>query len=506
MLRNGRGAVLLAIILSMLTGRSAGQEMLGITNCTYSGVHGALLNPSTPVLSPYYLDINLVSANIFIENNYIYLAKEEYKFQRFFSKNPDFPAHPPDGKFYYDYYTPSNKYGYIDARLMGPSAVLVMGKHAFGFFSNVRSVTSIQKIPYNLAKFFFEGLTYPPQYDKRFVHDKRISLSSLTWGELALNYSYLFRHSGNEYWSLGLSLKNLQGYAGAYATTTLMDYMVPDHDTLYVYHATGEGGISLPLDYQTNDFIKSPTFRGKGFGIDIGITYERKKSGIDNADDFQRLCSQSYEPYLFRIGISILDIGRIRFKENAMKFEVQDGSLNWPGISDYEFLNMNDVTSQVSNHFFGNPTQLIVDDEIVIGLPTTLNATADLNITGNFFANGIFVLPFRLMRPSVMSPNLLSLGARYETALMDFGITSTLYNGKRLALGAHGRLFCFFFGTEKIGSFFHMTDFTGIDIYAGIKLSFRKGKCRLKTGYSCGNNEYQKYKKVTNDKRFKSRW
>ena len=70
--------------------------MLGIMNSTYSGINGAIINPALPVSSPYYLDINIVSANLFIENNYIYLAKNEYRFKRFLQRNPKFPTLPPD--------------------------------------------------------------------------------------------------------------------------------------------------------------------------------------------------------------------------------------------------------------------------------------------------------------------------------------------------------------------------------------------------------------------------
>ena len=73
-----------------------GQEMLGIMNSSYSGITGATLNPAVTVTSPYYFDFNIVSGDVFFENNYLYLAKEEYRFSRFFSKNPDFPTHGTD--------------------------------------------------------------------------------------------------------------------------------------------------------------------------------------------------------------------------------------------------------------------------------------------------------------------------------------------------------------------------------------------------------------------------
>jgi len=53
----------------------------------------------------------------------------------------------------------------------------------------------------------------------------------------------------------------------------------------------------------------------------------------------------------------------------------------------------------------------------------------------------------------------------------------------------------FFAGTEKISGFFHFKDFTGLDFYAGVKLSLRKGHCRNKGTENCGIEEYKLFNK-----------
>jgi hypothetical protein len=469
------------------------QEMFGITGSKYGGIHNALINPSLPVLSPFYLDVNVVTTHLFLQNNYLYLAKDEYKFSRFLTTNPQLPTHPPEGKFLYDYYTNQLKKGYINLRVMGPSFAVMMGKHAFGFYTNARSVTSVRNVPVNLAKFFFEGLTYPPQYDIRYQHTENISMAELAWAEFALNYSYLFKNTGSDYWTAGITLKNLQGYAGAYAYTNMLEYLVPDHDTLIVYHATGEGGISIPMDYGNNQYTASPLFRGSGYSLDIGLTYERKNRSGLNSYNFRKLCSQSYTPYIYRIGVSIIDIGRIKFKDNALKFNVNDGSTIWPGISDVEYTNMNNIVAQVSNQFFGNSTELITGNNFAIGLPAAISAQADVNIIGNWFVNGMAFLPVKLSTPSVVRPSLLVLGGRYDSRLIGFGVSASAYDYTNIHLGVNARFLGFFIGTEKLGGFLSLNDFEGIDFYGGIKINFLKGKCRSFSNTSCGNNEYKQY-------------
>ena len=469
------------------------QEMLGIMSSKYSGINGAVINPSLPVLSPFFLDINLVSAGLFTENNYLYLAREEYMFSRFLESNPNFPTHPPDNKFYYDYYTSSDKRGFFVARVMGPSVALISGRNAFGFYTSARTTFSAQNIPMQLAKFFFEGLAFPPQYDTRFIHDQKMSAAGLAWGEAAFNYSRVFQDRGYDFLAAGITVKRLFGNAGGYWHSTLMDYMVPHRDTLIIYNTNTEGGFSIPLDYTTNEFLTSPLFRGTGIGFDIGMTFERKRVLQNNSRNFRKLCSQVYVPYQFRIGISLLDIGSIKFTENAMKLDVENGSLFWPGIHSTDYSNVNQLMSNISNRFFGNPTQLITDNEVVIGLPTALSIQADVNIQSNFYGNATVVYPVKMMKNSVVRPMLIALGPRYETRNIGFGVIASVHDWNRFHLGINGRIRGFFFGTEKIGSFFRFSDFTGIDFYGGLKISFMKGHCRNNRSVSCSNNEYKKF-------------
>ncbi|NVO18215.1 MAG: hypothetical protein HXX13_00850 [Bacteroidetes bacterium] len=492
--RNFQINKLVAFLLILLAGTSAySQEMLGIMNSNYAGINGAILNPATPVSSPYYLDINVLSAHFFAENNYIYFAKDEYRFKRFLQPNPTFPTHPPDGKAYYDYYTNPDKKGFVNLRVMGPSAAVVMGRHAIGFYEDVRSATSARNFSYELAKFMFEGLTFPPQYDINYIDENKMALANLEWAELALNYSYVFRNMDTHYWTAGITVKSLQGYAGAYANINHLDYIVPDHDTLIVNSAIGEAGISLPLDYQANTLINSPIFRGKGVGFDIGVTFQQKQRSSGLSNNFTTLCSQSYTPYVYKIGISLLDIGRIRFKDNAIKAVLDDRSTIWPGISNVNFQNINTMVNDISNHFYGNTTQLVADNKIVIGLPTAFSVQADYNVLGNWFMNGSLIYPIKLMKVSVVRPALLAFAPRYETRLIGIGMVASFYDWSKFHLGINARFRGLFVGTEKLGAFFHFSDFTGMDIYAGIKISFLKGKCRPKVSDKCDPNEYKKF-------------
>jgi len=470
--------IVAVLIVTLVIKPLSAQEMLGIVNSSRSGISGTMINPAVSVTSPFYIDINIFTIDFFAENNYIYMAKEEYRFKRFLMKDPQFPTHGVDNNLIvYDYYNKKDKKAYGSVRVMGPSFSVTKGRHSLGFVTGARAVISAKNVPYDIAKFSFEKLEYPPQYDINYVDNRNIYNAEIAWAEVGFNYSYVFKQQGLDYWAAGATLKLLRGYAGAYFNTENVDYVILDRDTLIVRNVNAQAGYSFPVNYETGEFSKDPLFLGKGTGVDLGIIYERKKRYVRD-DRVTKLCAQNYVPYQYKIGVSLLDIGRIKFKQNAEKLVFNEASTYWPGITFYNFTTIRDLTDTLSKQFYGNTTQLIQGNEIKVALPTAISIQADWNYAGNWYVNGTLLYP-----------------PRYETTMFEASIPVTLYDWTKPRIGISARYRGFFIGTEKISGFFHYKDFTGIDFYAGLKLSLRKGNCRKNTpDDNCGIEEYKKFK------------
>lgn len=486
-----QAVIVLSIILGIYSVKSQAQEMLGITNSKYNATHSAILNPALPVLSPYYLDINFVTVHAFVQNNYIYINKEEDKFNRFLKGE----VSDPDSRYYKDYYTSTLKHGYINFRLLGPSFTIIAGNNAFGLSFSARSVTSVRNFSKPVAKFFFEGLYFPPQYDIRYDKREKMTFASMGWGEIALNFSRIIQNRGLDMWSVGTSFKLLPSYAGAYAFSNHVDFEVPNYDTLIVYEVDAEAGLSLPFNYDNDEFQKSPLFRGFGAGIDIGVVYLRKKVTGKSDLDIRRLCAQNYHPYLWRIGFSLLDIGSVHFKGNAKKLSVTDGEFFWPGINTLQYTSINGMISELSNRFYNDPDELVTDDEFNISLPAAVSLNGDYNITTNWFASSVIFLPLKLSHAAVVRSSLFSGGIRYENRHFQIGTIVSLDDKNVIHVGLNSRIGNFFIGSENVLSFLKISDFTGTDLYAGIKLSFFKGKCPRYSGPDCNFEEYEKFKR-----------
>jgi len=469
------------------------QEMLGTVNSNYSGIHSVLINPSGLTNTKYYLDINFVTLGVSVENNYVYLSKSDYKFSRFLSTNPQFPTYPPDNKSTFDYYNKDLKKAYANIRVMGPSVLLNYGDHAFGLTTGFRTVVSGRNIPYDLAKFGYSSLDFKPQHRINFKDYRGFDMEAMSWAEIGLSYAYVFKRFNRDNWSAGISIKRLMGVGGAYAHVDNIDYMLLNKDTAIVYNLNANAGYSLPVDYQTNELIRTPVFRGGGYGFDFGITFKKTLKGQQNIH-YTEICSQPFTPYRYKIGVSVLDFGRISFKKNAQKLVFSDVSTYWPDISSFNYKNVDSTIQELSQRFYGNTDELKQGDRIIIGLPTALSVQVDIHYTSNWFVNGTLIYPLRIYRTSLMRPAQIAITPRFETDYFEVDFPISLYDFSRPRIGISARLGILTIGTDKLGGFFHYNDFTGMDFYIAVKLGFIKGHCKNSgENPSCAKSEYKKF-------------
>ena len=237
----------IAVLLPVL---GNAQEMHGYVHSNYAGITGSLINPATMLTSKLYLDINTLGLQVNVDNNTVYLAKDEYKFSRFLSGNPEFPKHTDeisgDQREYYDYYNSDLKQLYTQVRVMGPSAMFATGNQAFGLSTAYRVLASAQKVPFDVAKFAIEGLDYYPQQRINFINNVDFRVGSMAFAEISGSYSRILMRYNREFLAAGITVKGLFSTGGAYGYGDNVDYMIPNSDTIVAYNVNGSFGVSLP--------------------------------------------------------------------------------------------------------------------------------------------------------------------------------------------------------------------------------------------------------------------
>ncbi len=467
-----------------------GQEMLGVVNSNYAGVYGISLNPSSMVGSKLYMDYNLLTVNISSDNNYFYLLRDDWYNLLFHNITPVYYTYEGEERSFQVYRDSTYKSGFAGTRILGHSGMIVYGKHAFGLSTAIRFNTSFANLPADMATFIYEAIDYEKLHNIRFTHDKTIKMGSLSWLELDFSYAYNFHRYAWKSWSAGITVKPLFGINSAYSNIYTLDYTVHDDTTASVYNVTFEYGYSLPFNYENNNFPEGPTFRGFGLGVDLGITFMSTTKGHTNYA-FGSLCEQHYEDYNYRIGISLLDIGYIKFNKKTYYRGYKNSSTTWSEAEDIlPDSTLNLINEKLDYYFLDNAEEVVTKDNYVMNLPPALSIQFDYPLRRYLFLNGTLIYGFNIGKSYLKRPSILAFTPRYETNRMEISLPISVYEWvwKAPRIGISFRYGNFFFGVDKLNTLIGLNDFTGLDFYIGLKLNlsnnfrmnFIKGYCQAK--------------------------
>lgn len=481
-MRNKAVAILfLLFFLCYKTGRA--QEMLGVTLGNYSGVSSILVNPAMIANTKYYLDINLVSADVFLRNNFAYIPASDASIYSLIG-NSDLPTYGPDNDMNFTYYDNKNlKSATLSAKVLGPSAMIQLGDHAFGLSTSARVFSSGNRIPYEMPLFGYYGMDESTLQNINYI-DYDIDASASAWMDAGLSYAYVAYERFDQKITVGATVKYVWSYAGIYMESSNANYIVLNDSTINIKNLNGSAGYALPIDYSDSDqTVDEPLFKGRGFGVDLGVVYVKKKN-VDS-ERWDRLCSQEFDDYVYRIGVSILDLGSMSYKNNAELHDYNDVSAYWQNYDTTSFTNIDQLTSDLSYLFYGDPNASYAGNKIKIGLPTAISLQADYNIYKKFYAAGFWIHPIRFNSHTLRRPSQIALVPRYESKYLEVNLPISVYEYKYPRVGLSVRFWFFTIGTERLGTWLGISNLDGLDIYASIKFGFGKGDCRIRFKSAC---------------------
>jgi hypothetical protein len=442
------------------------QEMFGISNSNFAGNMGMGLNPSLFVGSPYLKEFNIISGDLFIDNDYVYLKRRS----SFIINSLQGESIPEERVL--DYYDSRTKNAYGNVFLRGPSYIKNNDNFSWGVHTALRWGMSATDVPFHVAKFIKDGFDYSPQHDIRYVSTPFRSATML-WGELGGTYGRkLMEERNKKYLAGAITIKLIAGFDGATAILNDFDYMVPSSDTLIVYNATGEYTHAVADGDKTLE--KPFAFRGYGAGVDIGFTYYRGK--VHGAGDCNET-AENLKKYKYRLGFSIIDLGLVMFNKQTKVFSFDNASTVWPGIDTTKFNSISAMDTNISYHFFGLPYESQTGNKVSIYLPTALSMQFDYCVMPRFYANLSIVQAVPLSKYAIVRASQISVTPRYETRNFEVALPFTFYEYTTPHLGLAFRYRFFVLGTDRLGSFTGLWNTTGYDVYFGIKFNV----CQLKS-------------------------
>lgn len=433
------------------------QNTFGTISSNYTPTNSVSLNPSSIANSKTFLDINLVGAGTYTGNNLVFV---------------------PDNYFYY-LLTNLNSIDlkndiYFDQRILnekknsqlfnsvfiaGPGFSCNTGDHAFGLALNGRSYSGVENVPYFIGGFLQHGVSGFSRQQKIDYSTNNIRLSSVGFAELKASYSYTFYKKGKDLLVGGIALKKFNSLYGGALNVNELAFNV-QNDTIFNLQ-------KADVDLMRSNFVR---YKKGGGGMDIGFTYQRTLEHCDSYLPHTAKSNCRNIPYKYKIGVSLIDIGSVKFDEENTNYKGYNFSdIQLKGYAKFES-NPDSVISIYKDK--DDFTQGTVTKTNKIQLPTFISAQFDYNIWGSaVYVNTIIVqgISHSKNKFGIGYASSLSITPRFETRLVDFAIPFSLYEYKKPQLGLSFRIGPVTIGTDKLINWIAYSDLYGGDIYVYFK-------------------------------------
>jgi len=467
-----------ALFLFVIITNAGAQEMLGIANSNYAGTNGLSLNPSSMVDSRLRFDLNIITLGVSADNDYVYIPKSQLTF--FGIKNSSHLVRDTgysDAKNFDINNLSKNYKAYASGLLRIPSALFHIKDNYFALTFSGRTAMTISNLPAPLAKFAYEGgFKYGPLLNTPFSFND-MSLKLVSWGEIGISYGHDLINNGADYLNGAITIKRLlplySGYINASATdATSLQFGCDTCDALIAKHSTIDYGIPIKQNDSTSGGI-----RGGGWGFDIGFTYEYRPEHEQHyyKMDGQTLIDPTYNQYKWKVGFSLLDLGKMTVKNSAVYH--LDGV---PYVARYETIKTNiaELNKQLSAYYYnGDSGKSYQKSEYDMALPHAMSLQVDYHIGGKFYSNLTWMYAIQ-SNTGPTAQNLLALVPRYERKNIELSMPITLYDYDKLHLGLAFRVFGLVIGSDKIGPLLGLADMSGMDAYLSLKIPLNKRRIK----------------------------
>lgn len=342
---------LLLFVICMMSLITRAQSFFGSQYDNYAGIYSVLNNPANIADSRFRTDVNIASASVFAGSDY-YAVKfgdvlSDSDFENYAKKTP---------------MNSNNLYTNVD--VLGPSFQMNINDiSAIGFFTRVRGIGHISDID----GIFLEEIESDVDQDFN-VDNQNFSLATNTWYEVGLSYARVLWDNDRHFLKGGISVKYVGGIYSGYVKARNLSISY-DYTGLDITNTTTTSGVIETGNISSLENFDDPEVNGgSGFGTDIGFTYEFR-TNESNAN-----VSKGFNKYLVKFGLSVTDIGGIKFKEGEQVVYEADATYT-------------DAEYAINDDFDTYYTRISENKSFNVSLPTALHANVDWNIHNKFYLN-----------------------------------------------------------------------------------------------------------------------
>jgi hypothetical protein len=434
------------------------QRYAGNSESIYAGYLGLYVNPANVVNQRMQSDVNFLSYNISLSNDYF-----RFSFARLATGGGDF----------FDSFTTGSQGGTANI-VFDTEAILAGGmfsindKMGVGFQIKTRGILSATGFDKDLIEMAASGFTKSEFYGRKYS-GVTSTLSAMSFNEYSVTFGSEVMNAGPHRLKVGGALKLYQSQGSFHLQFKDLEYEFYNEDTLK--NVSGQINYSSNFNEIPPDLTKMlpwNQFAGGRFGVggDIGVVYEYSPAKLENA------------PYKFKVGVSFHDIGFISIDRdpgtsNIIDFSAQTVDLNFfDGIT-----SLNDINDKINRDSIQFSTRE-GSFEYLMQAPTRMNLFVDAHIWKGFYASFFSEIALHdyLNAQKTVSMNSFEIIPRYEVKKwfsVAMPISYVQYNG--VAVGLALRLGPVYFGTSDLFRTFAIgSDFMGFSVYGGLRVPLYK--------------------------------
>jgi len=448
--------ILCVILLILATSIINAQNYFGVQSDNFGGLNSVSLNPANITGSNFRSEVNLASATVSATNDY---ASVDLSNAFNDEVGTDNNLYPKD----------NNNFN-LSAEVMLPSFMFNLSpKHSIGIISKVKTFANVYEINGGLFDAIEDDFNESSSFN--FKEDK-FNISSHVWAEFGLVYGRKLIENEKHTLKGGLNLKYL---VGGGATNIQGQNLIVDFDENSTLipgdgEITTQGEIGYSSSYDFTDENQSEELgQGSGFGADIGFVYEyRPETSVDKVTPFAN--------YKFKFGLSITDIGSIKYKEAVTRrYDITNS------VTELQYQSAGeDFEDKLDNLY----TLLEDSKGLVMQLPTALHLTADYNIDTKFYVN--LQTDLSLVKGNNKNSNtianMFTVTPRFERKWFSAYVPLSMVQYSGFNAGFGFRAGPLFMGSNTILTNLMSENSKAFNVYAGLKVPiYKKGKSYIKT-------------------------
>lgn len=456
---------LLILLAFVSVNASFAQTFHGIKQSDFGGMISTDLQPASIADSRFKFDLTLGAVSLDFYNTYLGIDGSIFNLPDIISTDSNWVRNATIEH--------SNNKGVhsmiLNNEINLPSFMVELDdKSAIGFSWKIRTIANVDGVETELAKLAREGFNYSPLWEQNFQNES-LSINMMSWAEYGVNYGRVIVDKQEHFAKVGGRVKILQGLQAAYLYADNIEYNFSTDDTLSIFSSDVNYGHSTNFD--VNDDIQYKLFSKLGLGLDIGGVYEWRPDykdyqyAMDGKDDRWR---KDQVKYKIKAGLSILDIGRVRFQKGEISRNFHADVSDWY-LDPLKFNSVKDFDDTIANRF----DQIADEGDFKMALPTAISAQVDYNIGNGFFVNftSYSALQFKKDPHKVHGYSNYSIAPRYDHQHFTLAVPFSYGNVTGFRVGAAMRLGWIYFGTSHIGGLAGIGKSTrGADGYVGMKI------------------------------------